>query len=285
MKRQRQILGTFVRLKVLFALGVLFVSFVAAYAAMAETDVANGRKVASSEVRMLPRRSASKPAVLGAVTPAITAPTTEQLNIYQPQHPPVPANPSPTATVVRKVATKEPVIFITIDDGVIPNQKALELMRQRKAVATLFLNNANIHRHYDYFKQWLAVGSSIQNHTDSHPHMPMLTPEQQKMQICKNVDEFQQVFGTHASLYRPPYGEYDETTKRIVPTCSGKYIVMWSVEIRDLTYIARPGHQHFEPGDIILLHFTENLDKELAQVFAEADSQHLQIGRLEDWLK
>jgi hypothetical protein len=39
------------------------------------------------------------------------------------------------------------------------------------------------------------------------------------------------------------------------------------------------------PGDIVLLHFTPTLDKELVTVFAAAKEQNLQIGRLEDWLR
>lgn len=157
-------------------------------------------------------------------------------------------------------------------------------MRQHNATATLFLNNANIHRHYDYFKQWRDTGSSIQNHTDLHLHLPMLTAEHQKTEICSNADRFEQVYGARPTLFRPPYGEYTAVTSKLAAECGQKYTVLWSSEVQN-GQIKYDSAGKFMPGEIVLLHFTPELAKDLQAVFTAADAQHLQVGKLEDWLR
>lgn len=267
-------------LKALPALGLLFVALVSAEAVLYSVDASNQRALsvaAQSNVIRSRHTEISTPA-----KPIVTL-TPQQTPV--PAHPPTPT-PLPAgspAAVVRRVQTNQPVLFITIDDGVTPDQAGFELLKKRGATATLFLNNANIHRHYDYFKQWLASGSTLQNHTDSHPHMTTLPADRQKLEICSNADRFEQVYAVRPTLFRPPYGEYDATTAKAAADCGEKYVVLWSSEVQHGT-IKYGGTGAFAPGEIVLLHFTPDLERDLHAVFTAADAQHLQIGKLEDWL-
>jgi peptidoglycan/xylan/chitin deacetylase (PgdA/CDA1 family) len=203
--------------------------------------------------------------------------------VYQPVAPLLPAPQSGLAGVTYRVPTSEPVIFITIDDGVYPSEAALWLMQSHRAVASLFLNDASIRTHYDYFKRWQAAGSTIQNHTVDHTMLTKLPLASQKTEICDNASRFERAFGARPTLFRPPYGEFNTATRQAASDCGEHHVVHWSV--------SGNGGLHYQtgnrlrPGDIVLLHFTPTLDKELVTVFAAAKEQNLQIGRLEDWLR
>lgn len=241
------------------------------------------RAVQSSR-RMLDdlHRAHDQPHVLGAAGVQRYMKATEP-QIYRPS---IQAQALGAATAVSaavyRIPTNEPVIFITIDDGVTPDKAGLDLMRQRRAVATLFLNQVNVHKHRAYYQQWQDAGSSIQNHTLSHPMLPKMRPDQQQHEVCTNADWLKNEYGTRPTMFRPPYGEYNETTRQVAGACGQKYLVHWSA-------VAEKGHVTYsrgsmQPGEIILLHFTPDLARDLQAVFADADARGFKIGKVEDWL-
>ena len=187
------------------------------------------------------------------------------------------------APVFYRIQTNQPVVFITIDDGVTPNVSALRLMREYHDVATLFLYDNAVWRHYDYFRLWQAIGSTIQNHTIGHPHLKRLSFAQQKQQICDNVGRMANAFGKAPTLFRPPYGEFNQDTQRAAAECGMKALIWWSATVQDgaLHY---QGTDHLKPGDIVLLHFTPKLAGDLQALLNAAAAQHLQIGKLEEWV-
>jgi peptidoglycan/xylan/chitin deacetylase (PgdA/CDA1 family) len=270
----------YIRVSLLFCMAAVFIAGALWLAVTAGYEHASTRAHFVPNPSIFNDYSAAQPA-LSAVLHVAFKPITP--NIYKPQIPMPPADPTIPPQVTYRVPTSEPVIFLTIDDGVTPNEKALDVMIQHRAVATLFLNDANIHSHYDYFLRWQAAGNTIQNHTVSHPHLPRLSFDAQKNQICTNADRFAAIFGERPTLFRPPYGEFNDATRRAVALCGQHHIVHWSVTAN--------GGLHYQvgnrlrPGDVVLLHFTSTLDQELQTVFAAATEQHLQIGHLEDWLR
>lgn len=188
------------------------------------------------------------------------------------------------APVFYRIDTQQPVIFITIDDGVTPEPSALHLIRQNHVVASLFLYRHAVWRHSDYFRLWQSAGSIIENHTLSHPHLKNLTFLQQKEEICSNANAINQMFGSRPTLFRPPYGEFNNDTRQATNECGMKALVCWSVTVKDgnLHY---QGTDRLRPGDIVLLHFTPQLAGDLKILLAQASIHHLQIGKLEEWLR
>jgi peptidoglycan/xylan/chitin deacetylase (PgdA/CDA1 family) len=189
----------------------------------------------------------------------------------------------PIAQVVYRVQTSEPVIFITIDDGVTPDPQALRVMRENHIVASLFLYDNAVWRHYDYFRLWQKIGATVENHTISHAHLPRLPFPSQKQEICGNADRMASAFGSRPTLFRPPYGEFNAATQRAAAECGAKALIWWSATVQDgaLHY---QGTGHLKPGDIVLLHFTPKLANDLHVLLRAAATKHLQIGKLEEWL-
>ena len=189
----------------------------------------------------------------------------------------------PAVNAIYHIATSQPVIFITIDDGVYPNEAALTLMRQRGVVASLFLNDAAVRSHYDYFKRWQQAGSTVQNHTVDHPNMKKLPLDRQKQEICDDSTLLHAGLDANPTLFRPPYGDYNDATRQAVAQCGLKALVWWTASVGG-GIVHYQTTDHLNPGDIVLLHFLPSLDKDLTALFAEADARGLKIGRLEDWL-
>jgi peptidoglycan/xylan/chitin deacetylase (PgdA/CDA1 family) len=271
----------YIRASLLFCMAIVFIAGAAWLSVLMGLEHASTRAAFTAHSSsFLPTHNTGqrKPGAVLHITFRPTAP-----EVYKPLSPMPPASSAALSSVTYRIPTSEPVIFLTIDDGVTPNEKALDLMRQHRAVASLFLNDANIHRHYDYFLRWQDAGSTIQDHTINHPHLTRLPYIAQKTEICGNADRFANVFGERPTLLRPPYGEFNDTTRRAAEDCGQKHLVHWSVTANGGLHYQNGSH--LQPGDIVLLHFTPTLDQELQTVFDAAQQQHLYIGRLEDWLR
>jgi peptidoglycan/xylan/chitin deacetylase (PgdA/CDA1 family) len=205
-------------------------------------------------------------------------------NTYHPQTPPAALPGANETPIIGRVATTEPVIFLTIDDGVYTDNEAFFLMHKRGVTASLFLNDDAVTKHVDFFKYWQQFGSTIQNHTVNHPHLIGMPHAQQKQEICDNADLLQAKYGTRSTLFRAPYGESDDSTKKAAAECGMKATVWWSVVVDNGKLAYQDNVTKLRPGDILLLHFTEHLHTDLEAVFKQADAQELEIGRLEDWV-
>lgn len=205
-------------------------------------------------------------------------------HVYRPKTPMAALPGTDKAQVIGKIYTDEPVVFLTIDDGVSDDAEAFYMMYKRGIVATLFLNDNNVKSHYDFFRYWQQFGSVIQNHTISHPHLNGLSYDQQKHEICDNADDMQRAFGKRPELFRSPYGETNDSANKAVAACGMKANVWWSTVVQDGKIQYQDGNTKLRNGDIILLHFTPHLHSDLQVIFDQIDKQHLQIGQLEDWL-
>src|SRR5438093_7018687 len=73
-------------------------------------------------------------------------------------------------SIVWRVKTNEPVLFLTFDDGPIPEVTpwVLDTLKQYNAKATFFCIGENIHKYPDVYQRILSEGHSIGNHTYNH---------------------------------------------------------------------------------------------------------------------
>ncbi len=192
--------------------------------------------------------------------------------------------PLPPLTVVSRIITNDPVIFVTIDDGVYKPADAAEYITRHKIPLVEFLTTSIAGHNTGYFAVLQKAGATIGNHTLVHPHLPRLTYEQQKQEICQASDHLKEWYGVRPTLLRPPYGEFDDKTKQAAAACGISHIVTWTVVMSNgvLSY-QKPGG--LAPGDIVLLHFRPELKHELELLTQAAHDRGLRIAKLEDYLK
>jgi len=151
-------------------------------------------------------------------------------------------------------------VALTFDDG--PNGhytlKILDLLKKHKVKACFFLLGRNIEYFPFIAKKIKSQGHLIGLHTYSHPHLKKLKPEQIKHQIEKCEEVFKAVLRLKPHYFRPPYGEYNKYTERLVRK-KGYRTVLWDVDAKDWKTpspkaIADRIVSTIKNGSIVLLH-------------------------------
>lgn len=206
------------------------------------------------------------------------------LKVWRGQVKPIQRKPGP-AQVLSKVPTSQPVVFLTIDDGITQTPQTLSWLTMHHLPISLFLYNNAIKGDYPYFRRLQTFGMLIENHTLSHPRMTELSLDQQKAEICGAADTYAKVFARRSTLFRPPYGIYNDDTRNAAIACGMHAIVMWDVVVDTGALQYQPPSTHLESGDIVLMHFKPDFLTDVQAFSAEVEKDHLQVARLEDWLK
>jgi peptidoglycan/xylan/chitin deacetylase (PgdA/CDA1 family) len=194
------------------------------------------------------------------------------------------ASAESTAPFLTNIETKKPVIFIGIDDGVKKIPEAVEFFKQRKWPTTLFLNQVYYKDDPEYFKQILATGSNLGNHTYNHPNLNKLSYEDQKKEICEFQNDSKKVFGVAPKLFRPPYGNYTETTLRAARDCGIVAVIGWKARVDEGKVWYQVGDK-LRAGEIVLMHFRPQMMDDLKAFEEEITRQGLTVANLEDWIK
>ena len=74
------------------------------------------------------------------------------------------------STLVWNVPTEEKVLYLTFDDGPIPNvtEWVLEELKKYNAKATFFCIGDNVRKHQKVYSKVLEEGHAVGNHTFNH---------------------------------------------------------------------------------------------------------------------
>lgn len=195
----------------------------------------------------------------------------------------------PYAPVVTRIPTNKKIVFITMDDGSFQDPSARTLFRQSRLPATLFLISHTTVGHRPYFRDLVSHGGTIESHTLTHPKLAGKAASFQRNQLCGAAKQLGTAFGKRPTLFRPPYGSYDETTLKVAHDCKYHAVVMWEGSmIGGGLYIG--GHQvgpnnPLKPGMILLMHFTPRFNADYRVLLATIAASGYSVGNLGDYLK
>jgi peptidoglycan/xylan/chitin deacetylase (PgdA/CDA1 family) len=184
-----------------------------------------------------------------------------------------------------RIPTDKPVIFLGIDDGWHKTSEAHDWLIEHRLPFTLFLTNEAIKNDYVYFRDLQDAGMSIQNHTLTHANMTTMTLERQQTDICATADIYKAQFGKRPTLFRPPYGTFNISTQQAAANCGMKAIISWHAKVNGGSIQYQDQNTHFLPGDIVLMHFRPKFLQDMKIFTDQVEKDHLQIGRLEDWIQ
>ncbi len=190
---------------------------------------------------------------------------------------------STSATLIRKISTTKPVVFLTIDDGLVKNPDALQYIKDHKLNPTLFLTDQIIRDNYDYFRTYQDAGIKIENHTLTHADLTKLSQSGQQSEICGQSDRIQSVYGVRPTIMRPPYGSFNDSTLVAAHNCGIDYVVHWSAKV-DGGAVQYQRGSHLVAGDVVLMHFRPMMMEDLKAFNNEVTSQGLTPAYLSDWL-
>ncbi|MBE7173486.1 MAG: polysaccharide deacetylase family protein [Williamsia sp.] len=149
-------------------------------------------------------------------------------------------------------------IYLSFDDGPHPEITpfVLETLRQFGAGASFFCIGKNVVQHPGIYRQILAEGHVVGNH--SHHHLNgWKTGEEAYVQ---DVAQAAQQIAT--TLYRPPYGRITRGQAKQLQNRLGLHIVMWSVVSGDFDRGLSPAGcltngLKAGPGAIVVFHDSE----------------------------
>ncbi|MFF4837131.1 polysaccharide deacetylase family protein [Streptomyces sp. NPDC001315] len=192
--------------------------------------------------------------------------------------------------VFTTIPTEQKVVFLTIDDGSEKDPAFLRMMSDLKIPYTAFLSGYLIKDDYGYFKKMQGRGVVLNNHTLHHPYLPGLSYEEQKHEICGMQDVIESHYGKRPTVFRPPYGNYNQDTLRAAKACGIKYAPIWDEEVFVDHWEYREWDQGLHPGDIVLTHFRGPTDwagtmpDMIRRFLKKVTDEGYAVARLEDYL-
>jgi len=153
-------------------------------------------------------------------------------------------------------ADVEPTIYLTFDDGPIPDvtEFVLEQLDKFAAQATFFCIGDNVQKHRDVLYKVLEAGHMVGNHTYSH----LNGWKTDDTVYLENIQKCQEQLGVETDLFRPPYGRIKKS--QVAEVMEHYSIVMWDVLTGDFDQnlpadvCLRKTIQYTEPGSIVVFH-------------------------------
>ena len=177
----------------------------------------------------------NNPAIVGA------AATTRQLPVYC-------------------VQRDDKVIALSFDAawGNEDTQILIDILDKYKLTTTFFVVGDWVTKYPESVKALHDAGNEVMNHSSNHAHFSKLSGEQIVADITACNEKIAAVTGTTPTLFRCPYGEYDDHVINAVNSM-GMTAVQWNIDSLDWKGLSAKEIQQrvldkAEPGSIILFH-------------------------------
>jgi len=108
----------------------------------------------------------------------------------------------------------------------------LEILNEFNIRTTFFVCGYWVTKYPEEVKKIHAAGHDIANHGDTHAHGARLNLEQNKREIMGTHEKVRELLGIEMDLFRPPYGEYNNTVISAAQAL-GYFTIQWSVDSHD----------------------------------------------------
>lgn len=163
---------------------------------------------------------------------------------------------------IYSVETKEKVVSITFDSawGTEDLDNILEILQKHNCVATFFVEGVWAKTYPEAIEKISSMGHIIGNHGENHKHMTGLSETKmlEEIQGCHNI--IKELTGVDMTLFRAPYGDYNETVVAKAKEL-GYSTIQWDVDSLDWKDYGIESiidtvcnHKALKNGSIILLH-------------------------------
>ncbi len=167
-----------------------------------------------------------------------------------------------------RIPTNEKIIYLTFDDGPIPEVTpwVLEQLKNYQAKATFFCIGDNIRKHHHIFEKLLSDGHSVGNHTFHHLNGWKHNTDAYIANV-KMCEEY--LHGYSQKLFRPPYGRLTAQQSRILREQENYQIMMWNVLSGDFDQqldekrCLKKTIQYTKSGSIVIFHDSQKAKKNL----------------------
>ena len=137
-------------------------------------------------------------------------------------------------------------------------QQLIDILGKYNIKATFFVVGEWVDKYPESVKALHDAGHEIMNHSDNHPYFTKLSAEQIKIQLNTCNEKIAAITGVTPILFRPPYGDYNDSVVATVREC-GMYCIQWDVDSLDWKdptpdQICQRVLKRVQPGSIVLFH-------------------------------
>ena len=135
----------------------------------------------------------------------------------------------------------------------------LDTLDKYNVKATFFRCGVWVKQYPDYVKEIARRGHEIGNHSLTHPHMSRMDSIAIQKELSDLDDMLQELTGKRSTLFRAPFGEYNDTVIKAAHE-AGYEVIQWSRDTvdwkqdRSAQTILDGVLKKLQSGDIILCH-------------------------------
>lgn len=108
-------------------------------------------------------------------------------------------------------------------------QQLIDILGKYNVKATFFVVGDWVDKYPESVKALHDAGHEVMSHSNHHDHFNSLTADQIVADLAACADKIEGVTGVRPTLFRPPYGEYDDHVITAVRS-TGVEPIQWDVE-------------------------------------------------------
>ncbi|HEY6289531.1 MAG TPA: polysaccharide deacetylase family protein [Nitrospiraceae bacterium] len=146
--------------------------------------------------------------------------------------------PFTQAQVIKSGPPSCPGVALTFDlcpvrKGAGYDQALIDYLIEQKIPATFFMSGKWMTKHDQQVRALLQIPFfEVGTHGEVHAHLPLYSANEQKQEILGPVHLLKTKYGHDATLFRPPYGEFNDDTVNVARAL-GLQFILWNVESGD----------------------------------------------------
>lgn len=137
-------------------------------------------------------------------------------------------------------------------------QQLIDILGRYHVKATFFVVGDWVEKYPESVKALSDAGHEVMSHSDHHDHFNTLSAQEITADLTACSDKIEAITGVRPTLFRPPYGEYDD---HVISTVRGMGIqpIQWDVDSLDwkdydAATITQRVTEKVGPGSIVLFH-------------------------------
>lgn len=173
-------------------------------------------------------------------------------------------------SLIWRVKTKDKKIYLTFDDGPIPEvtPAVLKILEETGWKATFFCVGENVEKYPELYQQIIDEGHDVGNHSFNHLKGFKSTNKAYVQNVQKTAQKVK------SNLFRPPYGRMKNSQ---IKSLKDDYtIVMWDLLTRDYNPRRSPEKimkrikRRIRTGSIVVFHDSLKAEKNVLTVLPKA---------------
>ncbi len=172
------------------------------------------------------------------------------------------ASATPRKIPIYCVDTDQPKVALSFDAawGNEDTADILEILSKYNVKATFFMTGGWVENYPEDVKAIADAGHDLGNHSENHKQMSQLCVSDCESEIQRVHDKVKELTGKDMILFRPPYGDYNNTLIDVANALN-YHVIQWNIDSLDWKDFGASDivkrvteHKNLCNGSIVLMH-------------------------------